>query len=240
MKRSPITTALAAVITAAAVIMATAGFATPPDPTSESAQIQTTTEVVDESTSIVTMEIPESSGLEGTTEVLIVDAVPEEIAIDVTDAYGQTITDTMIVDSIAADSAESFTATVRSVATGESISIDTTRAQQQVIPVIVAVLVSIGIKAALKIASKAAIKQAAKGSLLALGKNDCTHIMASKHNWSRLAKTKDEIAEIMSNAMVNGTRSTTTKHVEFNWVHRGQSIVVRTSHEGHISNGWIK
>ena len=240
MKRSPITTALAAVITAAAVIMATAGFATPPDPAPESAQIQTTTEVVDESTSIVTMEIPESSGLEGPTEVLIVDAVPEEIAIDVTDAYGRSIADTMIVEHITADSEDSFTVTVRSSATGESIIIDTTRAEQQVVPVIIAVLVTIGIKAALKIASKAAIKEAAKKSLLALGKDKWTHIMVSKHNWSRLAKTKDEIAEIMSNAMVNGTRSTDREHVEFTWAHRGQTIVVRTSLKGHISNGWIK
>ena len=64
--------------------------------------------------------------------------------------------------------------------------------------------------------------------------------MASKHNWSRLAKTKDQIADLMAGAVANGTRSTARDHIDFTWVHRGQTIVVRTSKSGVISNGWIK
>lgn len=239
MKRSPITSAVGVVIASAVVIMATTGFATPPAPTPQSTQIQATTEVIDGSTSIVRMHIPESSGIEGTSEVRVVDALPERIAVDVVDTNGQKIADTVIIENITVASADNFIATVRSLTTGESRIIDTTKAQQQIAPIIVA-LVSVGIKAALKIGSKAAIKEAAKKSILALNKDKWTHIMAAKHNWGRLAKTKDEIADLMSDAMANGTRSTKRDHVQFSWAHRGQTIVVRTSLDGDISNGWIK
>jgi len=239
MKRSPITTALGTVIAAAVVTTETTGFATAPAPTPESTQLQTTSDVINESTSIGTMDIPESSGVEGTTKVRVVDALLERSVIDVVDTNGQTIAETVIVEVITVPTADSFIASVRTVTTGESTVIDTTKAQHQVIPVIIVARVSIGIKAALKIGTKAAIKEAAKASLIALGKNEWMPVMASKDNWSRLAKTKDEIPNLMSDAMANGTRSTTMRHVEFAWAHRGQPSVVRTSVDGHFSNGWI-
>jgi len=239
MKRSRIITTLGVVIAAAVVITGTTGSAIPPVPAPESTQVHITTDVIDASTSIVTVDIPESSGLAGTTEVVVVDALPEEITVDVADTDGQTISDTVIVEDITVTSAENFVATIRSLTTGESTIIDTAKAQQQIAPIIIA-LVGLGIKAALKIGTKAAIKEAAKKSLLALNKDKWNHVIASKHNWSRLAKNKDEIANLMADAMANGTRSTGRNHVDFTWSHRGQTIVVRTSPDGHISNGWIK
>lgn len=239
MQRSRIKAALGVVIASAVVITGTTGFAAAPASASASESVQSTTNVVDDSTSVVTVDVPASSGLEGTAEVRVVDALPEEISVDVVDADGQAIVDTVIVEDITVSSAENFVATVRSLATGETTIIDTAKAQQQIAPIIVA-LVGLGIKAALKIGTKAAIKEAAKKSLLALNKEKWNHIMASKHNWSRLAKNKDEIANLMADAMANGTRSAAKDHVDFTWVHKGQTIVVRTSKGGHISNGWIK
>lgn len=239
MGNSRVISALGMFIASAVVAAGTTGFATPPGGPPESSHVQTSIEVIDDSTSVVSVDIPAATGIDGQTEVRLVDEQPRHIAIDAVDATGHRVSDALIVENIEVFSSESFVATVRSETTGQATVIDTARAQQQVLPIIVA-LVGVGIKAALKIGSKAAIKEAAKKSVLGLSQNKWTHIMASKHNWNRLAKSKDQIAELMSEAMANGTRSTARNHVDFTWVHRGHTIVVRTSLNGHISNGWIK
>jgi len=226
--------ALGMIIATAVAVMATTGASVMPVATSSQAPI--TTEVIDESTTVVTVDIPDTSGMDGTTEVVIVDSRPREIVVDV--GGDTTVDDTFVVEDFQATSAESFTATVRSQSTGESTLVDTARAQQQIAPIVVA-LVVFGLKAALKIGGKAVIKEAAKKAILGLNANKWNHIMASKHNWSRLAKTKDQVADLMADTMTNGTRIAHKNHIEFTWSHRGQTIVVRTSHEGHISDGWI-
>lgn len=86
---------------------------------------------------------------------------------------------------------------------------------------------------------KLELKSQAKKSLLALNDEKWGHIMDPKHNWNRLANTKEEIAEIMAQARANGVRSTSKDHVDYTWNYKGETIVVRSSTSGHLSNGWI-
>ncbi|WP_160298602.1 hypothetical protein [Microbacterium sp. SA39] len=222
-------------VAAAVVITSTTGFAAPHS-APDSPEVEITTELVDESTDIVTIDVPAEMGIESTTEMRVVDAVPESIAVTAVDDRGEALSDSFVVESFEQVTTESFIAVMRSEVTGESSVIDTTQVQQQALPAILIAVIVHGVR----IFAVAAAKEAAKRFILGFSTQKWAHIMVSKHNWSRLAKTKDEIADLMAGAVANGTRTQATNHIEFTWAHRGQTIVVRTGLDGQISNGWIK
>ncbi|MGW9159656.1 hypothetical protein [Microbacterium sp. NPDC055665] len=176
----------------------------------------------------------------GTTDVEVVNDVPESIVIDVIDDDGTEIASSFTVETLTGASTDAFVVSIRSDETGELTVIDTALVTQQALPAIVVALVISGIKAALKQGTKAALQAAAKKQILALNANSWKHIMQSKHNWSRVTTSKDKIADLMSQAMSNGTRKASANHVDFTWKYGSHTIVVRTSSSGHISNGWIK
>jgi hypothetical protein len=235
MRQTRIASSLGIVIAASVVIAGTTGLAAPP-PSPESPAVDITTEIVGESTEIVTIDVPAELGVESTTEIQVVDDTPEKIAVTAVDERGEEISDSFIIESFELVTAEAFVAVLRSEVTGDSTVIDTTRVQQQVVPAILVAVIVHGVR----IFAVAVAKEAAKRFVLGLSAQRWAHIMAPKHNWSRLAKTKEEIADLMADAVANGTRSTAKDHIDFTWVHRGQTIVVRTSRNGEISNGWIK
>jgi len=240
MKRSRIAAPLGIILAASLVITTNTGAADTP-PVGSGADVQVTTEFVDPANGVVVVEVPEETGVEGTTEVAVVGRVPESVVVDAVDDRGKPIGDSLAVESITVIDSENFIATVRSETTGEIAVIDTTQAEQQIIPVIVVALVKVGIKAALKHGSKAAIQSAAKKQIIALSSHKWKHIMASKHNWKRLAKSKSQVADFMSRALTNGKRTPSAKgHIDFIWKYGNHTIVVRTSKSGHISNGWIR
>lgn len=235
MRQTRIAPSLGIMIAASVVIAGTTGFAAPP-PGAESPGVDITTEFVGESTEIVTIDVPAELGVESTTEIQVVDSAPEKIAVAAVDERGEEISDSFIVESFEQITTEAFVAVLRSEVTGESTVIDTTRVQQQVLPAILVAVIVHGVR----IFAVAAAKEAAKRLILGFSAHKWAHIMVPKHNWSRLAKTKDEIADLMAGAVANGTRSIATHHIDFTWAHRGQTIVVRTSRNGEISNGWIR
>ena len=64
--------------------------------------------------------------------------------------------------------------------------------------------------------------------------------MAPKHNWSSVGATsKERVAELMGGAVTNGRQTFMPNHIEYVWTYQGRTIVVRSSLEGHISNGWV-
>ncbi len=65
--------------------------------------------------------------------------------------------------------------------------------------------------------------------------------MAPKHKWSSVgAKSREQIAEIIGQAMANGRRVTRNGYTEVSYWYRGKEVVVRYSNGGKISNGWVK
>jgi len=111
------------------------------------------------------------------------------------------------------------------------------------VPVLVAgagVIARVAVTAATRAAAVQSTITALRQQILSFSANRWSHIMDPKHNWSRLANSRTEIASLMSQTVAHGTRNSSSKHFDYVWTHRGQTIVVRTSREGHISNGWIR
>lgn len=111
------------------------------------------------------------------------------------------------------------------------------------VPLVVAGARVIG-QVAISAATRAAAVQSTlvylRQQILGLSASRWSHIMAPKHNWSRLASSRTEVADLMSRAVVNGAQVRGPGYFDYVWTHRGQTIVVRTSLQGHISNGWIR
>lgn len=235
---------LGIIVAAALVFTGTTGFSPHPSEAGvvEDAEVTTEVEVIDDTTSLVTIDVPESSGVEGSVEVLVTDDTPEEVAIEAIDEDGEEVGDTFSVEDLTVYGEEDFAATIRSESTGESVTVDTTQAQEQALPAILVVLAVKGLQIALKQASKKAIQDAAKKYVLSLNKDKWAHIMASKHNWSRVTTSKDKIADLMSQAIANGSRvkDPSGKSYTYTWNYGKHTIQVRTSTGGEISNGWIK
>lgn len=111
------------------------------------------------------------------------------------------------------------------------------------VPLVVAgarVIGQVAISAATRAAAVQSTLVVLRQQILGLSATRWSHIMVPKHNWSRLANSRAEVANLMSQAVVNGTRFRGSSHFDYVWTHRGQTIVVRTSLQGHISNGWIR
>ncbi|HZG90639.1 MAG TPA: polymorphic toxin type 35 domain-containing protein, partial [Pseudonocardia sp.] len=69
------------------------------------------------------------------------------------------------------------------------------------------------------------------------------HIMAPKHKWDSVgARSKEQVAELMSRAMAEGRHSSYGSHARIStWSHQGKVIEVTYSRSGgQISNGWVK
>ena len=146
--------------------------------------------------------------------------------------------------TIVDDNSGDYIAELRSGTTGELIRIDTTVAEPQAFPVLVVLgaVARVGIKAAVKQYTKTQIKKAAKSYLLKnLNRNGWKHIMQAKHNWSLVgAKSREQIAEIIGNAMANGTHRVARKHVEVSYWYKSKKVIVRyAKNGGKISDAWV-
>jgi hypothetical protein len=136
---------------------------------------------------------------------------------------------------------------LRSAPAGTPLRSAATILRPQVVPalVVLGALARLGIGWVLKWYGKTQLKKAAKSYLLNQVRADkWTHIMDPKHKWDSVgARSKDEIAELMSRAMANG------KHTDYagggakvaTWNHQGKTIQVTYSKSGgQISNGWVQ
>ncbi|MBV7362846.1 SAR2788 family putative toxin [Actinomycetaceae bacterium TAE3-ERU4] len=169
------------------------------------------------------------------------------INVDVSAAVGdQQIYDSFDVVSLTIldDKSGDYIAELRSSATGEIVRIDTTLAEPQAFPalVVLGAVARVGIKAAIRQYTKTQIKKAAKSYLLRkLNANGWNHIMNAKHNWSLVgARSREQVAEIIGNAMANGSRRAFANHVEVSYWYKGKKIIVRyAKNGGKISDAWV-
>lgn len=188
----------------------------------------------------VTTSIESPLGLSGEAEVIadhfVLDQVhvsAETDGVERSDTY--TISDLTIVDE------EHFSATLTSLATGETEYIDTAAAEPQVLPIVLAIVARIGIQMAIRQFSKMAVQNAARQFALSLNTSKWAHITASKHNWRYVGATsRTKIADLMSKAIANGRATKSRQHIDYVWRHQNRTITVRTSLSGHISNGWVR
>lgn len=69
--------------------------------------------------------------------------------------------------------------------------------------------------------------------------------MFSSHNWSLVgAKSREQIAEIIGNAMANGTHRVTGNHVEVSYWYKSKKVIKKVivryaKNGGKISNAWV-
>lgn len=109
---------------------------------------------------------------------------------------------------------------------------------------ILGLLARLGIRHVIRWYGKAQLKKASKSYLLNnVGAHKWRHIMDPKHKWGSLgAKSKEQVAELMSRAMAEGRHGVYQKSGRMaTWNHRGKTIVVTYAKDsGRISNGWVK
>ncbi|MGI5189548.1 SAR2788 family putative toxin [Promicromonospora sp. CA-289599] len=154
----------------------------------------------------------------------------------------------LVVESFMPMGGEDFVATLRVAETGETLTINTTMAQQQAVPVLVllGILARFGIKHIIKWYGKQQIKKAVKSYLLnSISKAKWTHIMAPKHKWGSVgAKSREQVADLMGRAMAEGSHKaygSSGKAMVAVWKHKGKTIEVTYSKStGKVSNGWVK
>lgn len=226
----------------AALVFGTAVPANASVPRSETAPVEIVVSsegsVADAAT--ITTSIESDLGLTGDAEVIVDDHVIEEVHVEADTADGRR-SDTFSISDLTIVDDERFSATLTSESTGETIHVDTTAAETQVLPVVLAVLARVGIQMAIRQFSKAAIQNAARQFALSLNSTKWAHIMATKHNWRYLgATTRTKIADLMSRAVANGRASKARDHIDYVRRYQNRTITVRTSKSGHISNGWVK
>lgn len=161
-------------------------------------------------------------------------------------ADGEHAFDTFNVETLAIIDSDTgdYVAQLRSVKTGELMLIDTTIAVPQAFPalLVLGAVARVGIKAAINQYTKAQVKRAAKSYLLnGLDRNSWHHIMQAKHNWHQVgAKSREQVAEILADAMANGKHSATPFNGQASYWYSGREIVVRYDIKtGKISNGWV-
>lgn len=127
--------------------------------------------------------------------------------------------------------------------------LEAVKVETKVVPIvaaIIAVIVKFGAKQAAAQFGKAAVKEAFKKSVLGLNASKWSHIMAPKHNWSKVGAqgNKDKIADLIGDAMANGTVSaygTSGVASQAVWTTGGQTIVVTfNKSSGVISNAWVR
>ncbi|MDO5747983.1 MAG: SAR2788 family putative toxin [Actinomycetaceae bacterium] len=142
------------------------------------------------------------------------------------------------------DNVETFVAVLQSKSTGKLIKLGAEIAQPQAFPalLVLGAVARIGIKTAIKAYTKTQIKKAAKSYLLrTLDRNSWIHIMKPKHKWSSVgAKSREQIAEIVGQAMANGRHVTKKWYTEVSYWYKGKQVIVRYSKGGKISNAWVK
>lgn len=160
---------------------------------------------------------------------------------------GQQVQDTLEITSLTLiDEAGDYTATARSQRTGQDLAFSSTEATPQAVPalIVLGLLARVGLKAAMRQFTKTQIKKAAKSYLLNQVKADkWRHIMAPKHKWGTAgAKSREQVAELMSRAMAEGTHGVYQKTGRNAvWNHKGKTIEVTYSPvDGKISNGWVR
>ncbi|MGV9189296.1 SAR2788 family putative toxin [Arcanobacterium canis] len=159
---------------------------------------------------------------------------------------GDELSDSLDVVSLTVLNEDSgdYVAELRSRATGELLTINTTLAEAQAFPVLVVLgaVARVGLKVAIKQYTKTQIKKAAKSYLLnTLNSNGWKHIMQAKHNWNLVgAKSREQIAEIVGNAMANGTHKAYKYHVEVTYWYKGKKVIVRYAKSGgKVSDAWV-
>jgi len=189
----------------------------------------------------VGLEVGDSAGTTGDVEVSLVSGTPESIEVEAVEADGSRTSDTFTVISYRAIDSDHFEATLYSEKEAKNFTVDTSKAEQQVLPVLLVILARIGIQAALKQFSKVALQKAVTKYALSLNASKWGHIMAKKHKWPTVGATnKNKVADLMGKALANGKSTKSRTHIEYQWKYKGKTIVVRTSTSGHVSNGWVK
>lgn len=118
---------------------------------------------------------------------------------------------------------------------------------QRAIPalIILGLLARLGIRYVIRWYGKTQVKKAAKSYLLnSVNARKWGHIMAPKHKWSSVdAKSKEQIAELMSRAVAEGKHvvAANNRSVKATWSYRGKTIdVTYAKDSGKISNGWVR
>lgn len=189
----------------------------------------------------VSLEVDDSAGTKGEAEVSLVSGAPRSIDAKSMEAGGSLTSDTFTVISYRAIGSDDFEATLYSEKEAKSFTVDTSKADQQVLPVLLVILARVGIQAALKQFSKVALQKAVTKYALSLNASKWSHIMAKKHKWSTVGATnKNKVADLMGKTLANGKTTKSRTHIEYQWKYKGKTIVVRTSTSGHVSNGWVK
>lgn len=189
----------------------------------------------------VSLEVDDSAGTAGEVEVSLVSGVPESIEVEAVLTDGFQASDSFTVVSYRELDSDHFEATLHSENEGKTFTFDTSKAEQQALPVILVILARIGLQVALKKYSKVALQKAVTKYALSLNASKWRHIMAKKHKWPSVGATnKNKVADLMGKAIANGRSTKSRAHIEYQWKYKGKTIVVRTSTSGHVSNGWVK
>jgi hypothetical protein len=241
-KLSKISTPLALVLAAVVILPSSISpAAASTEVTGQAQGIEVSVAAESPTEGVVSAEVTEVSGITGTADIEVTGGLPESIDVVAEESDGSEVSDSFLVEEFTTIDKTNFSATLRSVETGESFEINTTLAQQQALPIILVILARIGLQAAMKQFSKIAIQTAAKKYALSLNAAKWGHIIKPSHKWTSVGATnKTKVADLMGKAIANGKATKARDHIEYVWKYQGKTIVVRTSKAGHVSNGWVK
>ncbi|MRE73122.1 SAR2788 family putative toxin [Mammaliicoccus sciuri] len=149
---------------------------------------------------------------------------------------------------------EEYEATFIDKDTGEIIKYNSIEAKSSAWPLIIlAAVARYGVKYAVKKYGKKATQNAIKTksfgkvlpSIANLGANKRKHILASKHNWSKVTKNNwSDVSKVMSHVMRHGKQSRYKKTAyQKTLTMSGRTVVVtytRKNGKIYVSNGWVK
>ncbi|SHH70566.1 SAR2788 family putative toxin [Virgibacillus chiguensis] len=201
--------------------------------------------------------VVETEHIAGETEVFVeidMDRETENINVsgEVINEEGQLVSQNydVVVHDVEGDN---FVATFIDIETEDIIDIDTTEMSASALPiVIVAAVARYGIKYAIKKYGKKAAKYAVSSrsygkvlsSVSKLSANKRKHILASKHNWSKVTGNNwSDVSKVMSHVMRYGKESAYKSVRKKTLKMSGRTVTVtfkRANGKIYISNGWVK
>lgn len=193
------------------------------------------------------VQVADGSGATGTVILGLQDGRFSEVTVDAV-VSGRRSHEVFTVDTFLLTGGENFRADLRAASTQQVMPLDSRAATQQAFPalLILGVLARLGIRWVIRWYGKTQVKKAAKSYLLNnISAHKWSHIMMPKHRWGAVdARSKQQVAELMSRAMAEGSHSS-YRNSSFArqavWPYRGQTIVVTYAKQtGQISDGWVR